>query len=216
MTIYKDFKEALGSIEANLRDNGDKVGNTTELVGLNYTVIYPRLEDLSPHQPWANIEFEDRISFEPRNPGNSWKELPDVWEPMMEESKSPGNIKAFSYTYAERMAYHLGEVLAELRRDSTSRQAYLAIWNPAVDVFRLGYRRVPCTLGYQFFIRDNFLQLHYLQRSSNFLRHFQDDLYLALKLQHWVADQVGIKPSSFSHWIGSLHIFTGGGYKHEQ
>ncbi|GAJ06654.1 unnamed protein product, partial [marine sediment metagenome] len=83
---FKSFMEATRELERRVHEDGDKVANTLELVNVYYTVTHPNLNDLNSHQPWANIEFEDRISFEPRNPGNAWKELPEVWEPMMEQA----------------------------------------------------------------------------------------------------------------------------------
>ena len=146
MTIYRTFKEAVANLEDDIHENGQKLGNTIELTSVNYTVTDPDPMDLSPHLPWASIEFIDRVSGEPHNPGNAWKELPKVWEPMLEEHKNPDGIiyKAFSYTYSERMAYQLSSIIAELASNPESRQAYMAIWNPSLDALRLSARRVPC------------------------------------------------------------------------
>ncbi len=208
--IYGDFKVAASELERDLHDNGGKVANTIELTNIAYSVSGPHLEDLTPHQPWADIEFEDRVATGYRNPGNAWKELPEVWGPMMEDRKAPDGLiyKAFSYTYNERMLHQLGDILHELRENPNSREAYLTIWNSTLDPFRLSRRRVPCTLGYQFFIRDEGLLMTYIQRSCNFPKHYQDDVYLARKLQEWMAEKLMITPGSFSHWIGSLHKFV--------
>ena len=200
---YGDFKVATRELETELFTKGERVANTVELLNVAYSVSDPHLEDLKPHQLWADVEFGERAGLDhPVNPGNSWKELPEVWEPMKEKSG------LYSYTYSERMFYQLPEVIHELNSNPSSREAYISIWSHSIDPFRLGRRRVPCTLGYQFFIRDGKLNMTYLQRSCNFSKHFQDDVYLARKLQEWVAGKLKITPGTFSHWIGSLHIFT--------
>jgi len=207
---YGSFRTATDVLTLALEEGGVKVANTIEILDVVYTVTDPKLEDLEPHQPWADIEFEDRISLEVRNPGNAWKALPEVWEPMMEKhygADEPG-YKTFSYTYNERMTCQLRDILNELKTNPNSREAYLAIWNPVLDPFRIGRRRIPCTLGYQFFLRNGELQLTYLQRSCNFKKHYQDDVYLARKLQEWVAKEIKVTPGVFSHWIGSLHTFV--------
>lgn len=214
--VYQDFEEATRYLKEWIEKGGKQVDNTLEVTNVAYTIFTPLLTHLNPHQPWADIEFEDRVSlWAPQNPGRAWKELPEVWEPMMEEHPLFGGatLKNFSYTYSERMAYQLHDVLQELKRSHSTREAYLAIWNPALDPFRLSRRRVPCTLGYQFLIRRGLLHLTYLQRSCNFLKHYQDDVYLAHRLQLWVADKLELQCGEFSHWIGSLHIFTQGGAK---
>ena len=199
---YGDFKVATRELEGELFTKGKRVANTVELLNVAYSVSSPRLEDLEPHQPWADVEFEDRVSREVRNPGNAWKELPEVWIPMKE---SDG---LYSYTYNERILFQLNSILHELKENPPSREAYLSIWNSTVDPLRLSRRRVPCSLGYQFLIREDKLLITYLQRSCNFNKHFQGDVYLARKFQEWMANKLGITSGSFSHWIGSLHIFT--------
>ena len=205
---YMFFINATEVLASRLKVEGIRVANTIEILNVAYSVAHPKLEDLKPHQPWADTEFEDRIALEVRNPGNAWKTLPKVWEPMMEEHLEGALYRDFSYTYNERILYQKWEILNELEDNPNSREAYLAIWNPALDPFRIGRRRIPCTLGYQFFIRNGELQLTYLQRSCNFKKHYQDDVYLARKLQEWVAEQIKVTPGIFSHWIGSLHIFV--------
>ncbi len=208
--IYGDFKIATLELEQSLNTKGSRVANTIELTNIAYSVSSPHLEDLTPHQPWANKEFEDRVFTEIRNPGKAWEELPGVWKPMMEDHKGPGGLiyKAFSYTYNERMLHQLGDILQELRNNPGSREAYLSVWNSTVDPKRLSRRRVPCTLGYQLLIRDEGLLMTYIQRSCNFPKHYQDDVYLARKLQEWMAGKLMIAPGSFSHWVGSLHKFV--------
>lgn len=207
---YGNFKDATEALTSRLEVEGVKVANTAEILNVAYSVTDPKLEDLKPHQPWADTEFEDRISPEIQNPGNAWKTLPEIWEPMMETQHMEAGLVAhrFSYTYNERMLHQLGVILNELGLNPNSREAHLAIWNPSLDPPRIGRRRVPCTLGYQFLIRDGKLNMVYLQRSCNFPKHFQDDVYLARKLQEWVAGKLGVVPGGFSHWIGSLHIFV--------
>ena len=209
---FPDFKMASEFLEATLEKYGKTVANTLELTNVIYTVDRPYLSDLSPHQPWAGVEFEDRIATEVRNPGNAWKKLPEVWEPMMEEYKGPGDLVYynFAYTYNERIMFQIGDIIKELGNNHNSREAYLSIWNSTLDPHRLSRRRVPCTLGYQFSIRDEKLNMVYLQRSCNFIKHFQDDVYLARKLQEWMASLIKgpIAPGTFSHWVGSLHKFV--------
>ena len=202
MTLYRDFRSATSGLSNQIKNFGHQVGSTRELIDVHYGVASPHLDDLDPHQPWADKEFEDRIAGEVRNPGNSWKELPEVWEPMKEPSGR------YSYTYNERILFQRSGILHELGDNPNSREAYLSIWNSTADPFRLGVRRVPCTLGYQFLIREDKLNLIYLQRSCNFNKHFQDDIYLARKLQEWVANELGMAPGGYSHWIGSLHVFV--------
>jgi thymidylate synthase len=217
MRIYKDFKEALNEIKRDLAEMGILVHphtyqdkwvadnpdfDTLELQNYIYVVLNPRPEDLEPTQPWADKEFDERISGIPHNPGKAWAERAEVWKEFLEADGK------FSYTYSERMWYQLNKLIREAKDNPDSRQLYLSIWNPKLDIFNIGgWRRVPCSLGYLFQIREEQVNMTYLMRSCDFVTHMVNDIYLATKLLHYFASQVGKPVGRFTHYIGSLHIF---------
>lgn len=199
---FQDFSQSTKYLERWIEEHGIQLGKTKELTNVFYTVEDPDVSNLTPHLPWAEAEFAERVAPQPRNPGNSWTHLPEVWKPMMEG----GNH--FSYTYGERLHLQLHNIVSELIHNPNSREAFIEVWSGSLDSMRLSKRRVPCTLGYQFLIRDGKLHLTYLQRSCNFRKHYQDDCYLAVSLQEWISGRVMVPRGTFSHWVGSLHVFT--------
>jgi thymidylate synthase len=115
----------------------------------------------------------------------------------------------------------LDDVVSLLAREPYTRQAYLPVWFPE-DTGAVHGERVPCTLGYHFILRDNQLHTFYPLRSCDFLRHFRNDVYFAVRLTQWVRDQVlmtcpksnevywtGVTPGNLTMQIVSLHIFEG-------
>lgn len=65
---------------------------------------------------------------------------------------------------------------------------------------------------YDFLIRENnkkekVLHICYHQRSSDFITHFGNDVYLAWLLKDYVANKVGIKSGYLYHTIDSLHSY---------
>lgn len=161
--------------------------------------------------PWAEDHFLERVGGEPLNPSPS-----EAWWPFASKKegtnvahKSEG--EAFSHTYPERMwpkdagypedahySGHMGirfeygdlqDVVNQLHKSPLTRQAYLPIWFPE-DTGAVHGKRVPCTLGYHFIIRNGVLDISYFMRSTDLLRHFQDDVYLAVRLAQWVVDQL--------------------------
>jgi len=197
--------------------------------------------------PWAEDHFKERISGEPLNPPPS-----NEWWPFAQknnqEHKSEG--EAFSHTYPERMwpkwageAYadmsesdavnwdpmhgirfyygDLDDVIKLLRTQPNTRQAFLPIWFPE-DTGVVHGKRVPCTLGYHFQIRNRELQITYYMRSCDLLRHFQDDVYMAGRLAQYVAGELNISEHGFRRkphaeykatklimHIANLHVFNG-------
>lgn len=216
MRFYKDFKQALNEIRRDLGELGIRVHvptvqdknvadnpdyDTMELQNYIYTVLQPVLRDLEPTQPWADLEWAERVNRDFTNPGGAWKTRENIWREFIHDGK-------FAYTYSERIGDRIDKIIRELKRHPESRQLFLSIWDPILDIDNLGGRaRVPCSLGYWFLYRQGRLDMTYLQRSSDYSTHFQNDLYLATKMLFYVAGEAGVKPGHLIHWVGSLHIF---------
>lgn len=194
----------------------------------------------SHSREWADAEFQERITFEPNgepwNPGEAWKLRRDLWEQFLvkEEISFVGNEthkeyhEIFEYTYSERImkpVYFNGTVMPKimaiiqlLKSDQDTRKAVLNIYgtdnyNEDEDSDHYeGSRRIPCSMYYDFLIRQNgkgekVLHICYHQRSSDFVTHFGNDVYLAWRLMEYVAQEVGVKPGYLYHTIDSLHSY---------
>ena len=167
---------------------------------------------------WANEEFRERISGKLLNPGKAWELNPDMWEEFLVETSGG---RKFDYTYAERINRKNGpyetngtvleEVINLLKTDNDTRKAVLPIFTCEDTQFYGGGKRIPCSMYYSFLIRNvgngKQLNLTYHQRSSDFVGHFGDDVYLAWCLMEYVAEMVGVKPGFLFHTIDSLHAY---------
>lgn len=105
----------------------------------------------------------------------------------------------------------LEDVVELMRMDRHTRQAYLPVWF-AEDTGATGGQRVPCSLGYHFMIRENKLHVTYLIRAVDFMRHFRDDVYMAMRLAHWVRDlmpKYQLTMGNLTMHTMSLHCFDG-------
>jgi len=207
---------------------------TLELLNHSIKAIMPEtLHDLvaqcKPNLPWAEDQFNERIGGQPLNPGFTYKYWP--FFKNYADDKHRDTNEQFSHTYMERfwpryasetpnsimagIRYEYGDfsdVLNLLKKSPTTRQAYLPIWFPE-DTGTLQNQRVPCTLGYHFIIRNQYLHMTYYIRSCDFIRHLRDDIYMAIRLAQYIAEelsvhfQMGISPGVFTMHIVSLHVF---------
>ena len=114
----------------------------------------------------------------------------------------------------------LGDVVNLLAFEPQTRQAYMPIWFPE-DTGTTHSGRKPCTLGYHFIMRNNKLDIRYDIRSCDLFRHFRDDVYLTIRLVHWVLMECrklnpevweNIQLGDFVMHITSLHMFAGDYY----
>lgn len=185
-------------------------------------------EDIKPNLPWADDHFQERVGGKGINPGVQWAHWP--WGNSADGFRDKDG--RFSHTYMERIwpntledssgvpegiRYRLGDLddlVFHLKKHPLSRQAYLPIWYPE-DTGNVSDVRIPCSLGYQFIMRDNYLHTVYYIRSCDIVRHFQDDIYLAVRLKLWILDKLRsldpswkkVVPGFFTMHITSLHMF---------
>ena len=89
----------------------------------------------------------------------------------------------------------LARVRELLAADPDTRRAVVQLFDPDAD-FR-GYKDVPCTLGYHFFLRDGLLQMHTTMRSQDLWLGFCYDIFTATVIQErlagWLDAEIGAK-----------------------
>jgi len=193
--------------------------------------------DIAPNLPWADDHFLERVGGEPLNPGVQWANWP--WGKSADTFRKD---EVFSHSYMERYwpkyanrtrggilqhpmgpALHgvrygygdLGDVVAQLAREPTTRQAILPVWFPE-DTGGVHGGRLPCSIAYHFMLRRGCLSCTYWLRSCDFLRHFRDDMYLTVRLLLWVlaearklnpVDWDDARPGNLVVHISNLHVF---------
>lgn len=119
----------------------------------------------------------------------------------------------------------LNDLVKQLVKNPLSRQEWFPIFHPE-DVGEVVGGRKPCSLGYQFWVRDGRLHVYYPMRSCDFMHHMQDDIYLTIRLLLWVLDKctnleadahsggpdsaywTKVKPGTFTMHCTSLHVFA--------
>jgi thymidylate synthase len=195
-------------------DLDDDLAITKEVIGYSFTVLtHDRLDDmleifrkvpLETAKNYIDAEFADRVCGEPLNPGNAWQLRAETWEQFM--AKQGGD--KMSYTYAERYCDRLDNVVAELKRNPGTRQAIHDVYRGDLDMQNWGgKKRIPCSILYQFFVRDGAVHILYFIRSNDLLEHFCYDLALTARYQEYVAEKLGLPVGDLIYMIGSLHSY---------
>lgn len=225
MRIFEGLKDSVNEIERDLHEMGTKVWpetyqdqitadkpefETKELQGYSYMITNPKYirEDfisLGGNEKYLDKEIEDRTDVSWLNPGNSYKERPEVWEPFIHNGK-------FSYTYNERLRKQLYPVIEQLDKNPNTRQAVMTIYDQHEDVKNLGgVARIPCSMHYQFLIRKRqdkrYLDIIYAMRSCDFYTHFIYDVALADGLRKYISWLLKLEQGHLTHFIGSLHFY---------
>lgn len=211
---------------------------------LNTTIWYNmpnqpgKLQDyLEPDLPWAEKHFQERVNGEAINPGVEHENWPyhagkpelhqhggrydhnymeRFWPTLLEHENfpevtmDPVGFRGYRFSVGD-----LDDVVTQLASDPGTRQAYLPVFFPE-DTGATEGQRVPCSLGYHFIIREGQLHVQYNLRSCEIYRHFTNDVYMAVRLGQWVAEQLdevhnlpNLKMGQLTMHIVSLHGFVG-------
>lgn len=234
MRIYANASEMRSEVERDLFEMGIRYQSSTvqdqnvaddprfqtiELVGYGYVLkntdigsdeMMKMLTDSNANVRWATDELVERTKrqrYQP-NPGVAWAKNHEFWKPFIREG-------VFSYSYAERWLEQIPYVVNELNRRPNTRQVVMTMYDRHQDMMNWGGRdRVPCSLTYQFILRDGRLDLVYNQRSCDFVKFFATDVYLTCGLlQHVVSELLSfgddVARGRLIHFLGSLHAFAG-------
>lgn len=231
--LLEDFTGAARPVDVGqwqgLDIKGDRSKVTWELREASLVIGMPETMSeaqamIQPNLPWAEDHFEERVGGVPLNPPPS-----NRWWPFAQADHAD-HLKGgkFSHTYPERfwpkqaggmpwnmhgIRFEYGDldnVIDRLSKNPLTRQAYLPVWFPE-DTGAPEGERVPCTLGYLFMVRDGKLHVTYNIRACDFMRHFRDDVYMAIRLGQFVAEclPIVVEMGELTMHISSFHIFDG-------
>jgi len=222
---------------------GSKQHLFRELLDVRFTrIMAPRIDQsqaaIKPNLPWAEDHFQERVSGKPLNPppSQSWWPFGNTQRHQTEQGE------AFSHSYPERFwprhagphvseelgkqRTHMGirfqygdldDVVNLLAREPMTRQAVLPVWFPE-DTGNHADVRLPCSLTYQFTVREGRMRCTYNMRSVEFRRHFRDDVYMAERLTQWICDRLNesdwdhhdpLEPGMLTMNMANLHLLEG-------
>jgi thymidylate synthase len=231
MRIFINPLDMLNEVERDLVEMGTKYQSATvqdqdvkddpdfqtiELVGYAYMLAQFDINGMTElvkkdgkiNMEWLIAELSERTyglnnNDITMNPGRAWLYNEEFWGKFIRDG-------VFSYSYCERFQEQLPYIIRELQLRPNTRQAVMTMYDRHQDMLNWGGRdRVPCSLTYQFLLREDKLCLIYNQRSCDFVKFFPADVFLTVGLLQYVANQIGKEPGQFIHFLGSLHAFAG-------
>lgn len=110
----------------------------------------------------------------------------------------------FNGAYGPKVVEQLPYIVETLRKDPDSRQAVMTVWRERPGVTK----DIPCTIMFQFFVRDGHLELITYMRSNDLWLGFPYDLFNFTTLQMYIASQLELKVGRYRHMVGSLHLYA--------
>lgn len=189
--------------------SGGRDTQTLEVVGWSGRLSNPSLNFLANRRRklcpvYASAELLWYLS------GRNTLEAVTPYAPSYDKFAEPDGTAYGAYGY--RLATNIGGVhtvnFAILRLDTSpeSRQVVLSLWKPD-DLLCEHKKDVPCTVCWQFLRRDDRLHMTTYMRSNDVWLGLPYDVYVFTCVQRLVAATIGCEVGTYTHNVGSLHIY---------
>lgn len=215
---FSSINDALPSLSAALMRDGEEVGSRLgervkeqTAVGITLTEPWKRATQLPSRK--ANIAAQIAETMWVLGGRNDVEWL-ERYLPRAKDFSDDGKTWAGGYgprlrawTGNGRTIDQVENVIEILRKDPTSRRAFMAIYDPGRDT-REGLKDTPCNTSIQFLSRLGNLEMIVNVRSNDLIWGWSGiNTFEWSALQEIIADRLGIRVGSLHFNIGSLHIY---------
>lgn len=181
------------------------VGNTHEI--LNAKI---QIEDVSnPVVSIRDISVEYLFGelvwyFTGRNDLEFISKFSSFWNHLSDDGETCNS--AYGHIIFEKHGFdQLAKVIELLRKDPTSRRAVINLNVPNEHVIET--KDEPCTVSIQFLLRDNKVYCTTYMRSNDIWFGFPYDVVFFTELQRIVAQELHANLGTYTHLVGSLHMY---------
>ncbi len=189
-----------------LLENGEKSSprnmNTQEVEGAIIKVKNPRSRILNNKLRKVSIPFaigEWLWHME----GRDDLEMIQYYAPSYDKYSDDGKI--LNGAYGPRIKRSLLKIVEILKEDPDSRRAVVPIYGK--EDAGLDSKDIPCTIGFQFLIRNNKLDMIVNMRSNDIFLGFPYDTFNFTMWQEYVACKLNVEIGTYIHIANSLHFY---------
>lgn len=180
---------------------------------------YLRVKRAKAEEMIRALDEGDKLQGSPKSHRDTvWgREWPARFNHSYADRLWPKRLEGGSDFVGQHWTYgDLNDFVDLLVKYPNTRQAWIPLFFPE-DTGIADDARKMCSLGYQVIVRGGQSHIWYPLRSCDFVRHWRDDCYLAVRLLLWVTDQCRLRseawrnivPGTYSMHMTSLHIFEG-------
>ncbi len=132
-----------------------------------------------------------------------------IWDEWANEQGDLGRIYSAQWcdwrTVDGRSIHQINQVIEQIQKTPDSRRLIVSAWNVGeIETMALP----PCHTLFQFFVQDGELSCQLYQRSADLFLGVPFNLASYALLTLMVAQVCGLKPGTFVHTFGDLHLYS--------
>lgn len=132
-----------------------------------------------------------------------------IWDEWADAEGSLGRIYGAQWcdwrTPDGRSINQIDQVIAQIKKNPDSRRHIVSAWNVG-ELDRMAL--APCHALFQFYVADGELSCQLYQRSADLFLGVPFNIASYALLTMMVAQVCGLKPGTFVHTFGDLHLYT--------
>ncbi len=110
------------------------------------------------------------------------------------------------FAYGNNHINQWDRLIKLFREDKDTKRAFISIFDPNENLF-LDNIDVSCTIGLQFFIRNNSLYLTTFMRANDAYRGMISDVFSFTFIQEMLATQLSLNVGEYCHNVATVHIY---------
>lgn len=188
-----------------LYTEGEDVGNTLELSNVQITLHNIEENIVGIRNLSASYLLGEWLwYFTARNDMKFISKFGSAWEKLTDDGIT--NNSAYGYIMMKKFGFdQIEKVIDLLRADPNSRRAVINLNTPNEDV--ISTKDEPCTIALQFRIRNERLYCTTMMRSNDIWLGLPYDIAFFTELQMFIADVLGVKYGTYTHFDVSLHVY---------
>lgn len=119
------------------------------------------------------------------------------------------------FSYGREKINQWDRLIEIFKEDADSKRAFIAIFDPN-ETLLLKNIDVSCTIGLQFFIRNDALFLTTFMRANDAYRGMVSDVFSFTFIQEMLAAQLGLKMGEYCHNAATVHVYETDHWKVEE
>lgn len=201
------------AVEHTLRGSrmGSRDGKCSEVIGWASTLTDPRrclvhneVRALSPAYGYAELLWY----LSRKRDASMLLDYAPQYERFTEDGTTAWG--AYGYRVANNAAPdQFSTVASILAKDPDSRQAVVTLWraDDLTHAMLKGKRDLPCTILWQFLVRDGALHMIAYMRSNDVWMGMPYDVFCNCHILGHLATQLGLDVGTYTHHVGSLHLY---------
>jgi thymidylate synthase len=132
-----------------------------------------------------------------------------IWDEWADEDGSLGRIYGAQWrdwrTPDGRSIDQIARIINEIKTNPESRRLIVSAWNPG-ELDRMALP--PCHALFQFYVQQGELSCQLYQRSADLFLGVPFNIASYALLTQMVAQVCGLKPGTFVHTFGDLHLYS--------